>query len=124
MINVLNLFIKILISDKKSSHKISDPPTTPEFSIRNTEVVGTMKVIKHNEVSITCKSTGQPNRIQYTWKHNSASTSGVNLTTNSIRNGDQYTCEVENLMNPSDGNNITGKNSSSLSFEVLCKFFT
>jgi hypothetical protein len=79
-------------------------------------------VIKDNQVSITCRSTGQPNQIQFTWKHNSASTSGATLTTNSIQNGDQYTCEVENLMKPSDGSAVTGKNSSSLSFEVLCKF--
>ncbi|XP_060575521.1 synaptogenesis protein syg-2-like [Ruditapes philippinarum] len=95
------------------------PPTTPEFSIKNTKVVGTVKVIKHSQVSITCKSTGQPNQIQYTWKHNSAITSGATLTTNNIQNGDQYTCEVENLMNPSDGSAVTGKNSSSLSFDVL-----
>jgi hypothetical protein len=79
-------------------------------------------VIKGNQVSITCRSTGQPNQIQYTWKPNSVSTSGATLTANNIRNGDQYTCEVENLMNPSDGSAVTGKNSTSLSFEVLCKF--
>ena len=86
------------------------------------KVSGRVKVIRNNEVSITCRSSGKPDRIEYTWKHNKETTSGVVLTTSGIKNDDQYTCEVKNSMNPSNGNVVPGKNTSSLSFELLCKF--
>ena len=101
---------------------VTDPPTTPEFYIKNTKVSGRVKVIRNNEVSITCSSSGKPDQIEYTWKHNKETTFGAVLTTSSIVNDDQYTCEVKNSMNPSNGSVVPGKNSSSISFEVLCKF--
>ncbi|XP_053391086.1 synaptogenesis protein syg-2-like isoform X2 [Mercenaria mercenaria] len=95
------------------------PPTTPVFYIKSTEVSGTIKVIKNNSVSVTCSSTGNPNQIQYTWTHNTLTTSGSVMNINRVQSDGQYTCDVQNSMDPSTDSTVAGRNSSSIDIKVL-----
>ncbi|XP_053373248.1 synaptogenesis protein syg-2-like isoform X2 [Mercenaria mercenaria] len=95
------------------------PPTTPTFRISSTQVNGTVKVIRNNQLSVSCISSGNP-LPSYTWINaDMASTNSQELSLRNVQNNGKCTCNVRNSMNPSIGTAAPGSNTAFIDVLIL-----
>lgn len=101
---------------------VSDPPSTPTFTISGKSVADVVSIIEGNSQAIRCQSTSNP-VPEYIWTYPGGSYSRQVIEISSVhrsRSGG-YTCGVTNTMNPTTGDRVAGSNSSSVELQVLCK---
>ncbi|XP_060607688.1 hemicentin-1-like [Ruditapes philippinarum] len=116
-----------------SNHKISNwqkttnitvnvqyPPTTPRFTIGQTDIFGDVRVIQNNIMRVVCNSESNP-LSNYTWTGPCFSGKGDTLEITSVKISKQgnYKCLASNRMARKNSSYGDGSNSSSLILTVL-----
>ncbi|WAR06324.1 hypothetical protein MAR_021693, partial [Mya arenaria] len=99
------------------------PPAVPNIWMNGKEVMGTVKVIEGNSKTFNCSTESNP-VSSYSWTYPRGSSSNNILQVNNFQSGSydgDYTCQVQNRMEPSFGNPKDNVSRATVSVDVLCK---
>lgn len=86
---------------------------------------GQVNFIEGHAGRIVCEGHGKPTPNIYNWnKENELVINEATLTFDSIQKTDsgEYSCEIQNNMNSTDGKQMMGTNTSSVNVVILCKY--
>ncbi|WAR06307.1 LOW QUALITY PROTEIN: hypothetical protein MAR_021676 [Mya arenaria] len=97
------------------------PPDVPTLHMSGKEVTGTVKIIEGNSKTFNCSTESNP-VSSYSWIYPRGSSSNRILQVNNFRSesydGD-YTCQVQNRIEPSFGNSKENVSMATISVDVL-----
>ncbi|XP_052806675.1 nephrin-like [Mya arenaria] len=97
------------------------PPAVPTLRMSGKEVMGTVKVIEGNSKTFNCSTESNPTS-SYSWTYPRGSSSNNILQVSDFQPGSydgDYTCQVQNRMEPSFGNSKENVSLKTISVDVL-----